>query len=138
MREYLALLRADLDLWRLGLWRAAERLPRVAAKPVGHKDAVHMARVAQAVRRSALYYRPGARCLPQALAVARLLRREGFPVTFVVAVRRFPFAAHAWVEWDEQVLTDRQAVRAEFIPILKNEPTEHLTHVKVPPVEATP
>lgn len=124
MREYLALLRADLDLFRLGLWRAAEGLPQVAPRPLSAQDVARMAHVARAVRAAALCYRPGARCLPQALAVARLLRREGFPVTFVVAVRRFPFAAHAWVECGERLLTDRQSVRAEFIPILERGPSD--------------
>jgi hypothetical protein len=122
VRSYLALVRADLDLWRLGVQRVANGLPNVRTEPASPHADRHVERVTKDVQRAALLYRPGARCLPQAIAIARLLRREGYPVSLVVAVRRFPFAAHAWVEYDGRVLTDRQEVRGEFAPILRNEP----------------
>jgi hypothetical protein len=43
-------------------------------------------------------------CLPRSLALFRYLRAEGVPAEHVIAVRRAPFAAHAWVESDGEAL----------------------------------
>jgi hypothetical protein len=122
MNAYVALVKADLDLALLGIHEVAARLPVVAYRQASSDEISAMLAVTSRVQGAALYYRPGARCLPQAVAITRLLRRHRYPVTFVVAVRRFPFAAHSWVECHEQVLTDRQDVRLEFAPILVNTP----------------
>jgi hypothetical protein len=122
MKLYLALVKADIDLFVRGINRVVASLPACSYRQVSPSDLESMRTIARAVKSVALYYRPGARCLPQAVATARLLRRRDFPVTLVVAVRRFPFAAHAWVECDGLVLTDRQAVRVEFRPLLVNQP----------------
>lgn len=48
---------------------------------------------------------PGARlCLPQAIAVATILRRHGVRGELVFGVRHHPFAAHAWVEVDGRIV----------------------------------
>lgn len=122
MTSYLALVRADLELALFGLQRVVGELPAVAARTLDAGEAKRMAEAVARVKRAALSYRPGARCLPQAVAITRLLRRAGYPVTLVVAVRRFPFAAHAWVECAGEILTDRQEVKREFRPILVSEP----------------
>jgi hypothetical protein len=122
MSGYFALVKADVDLLIRGVNRVVSRLPAVNDRAVTNAEIEAMRKTAQQVQEAALYYRPGARCLPQAVAIARLLRGQGEPVTLVIAVRRFPFAAHAWVECNERVLTDRQDVRLEFIPLLRNEP----------------
>ncbi|HEX7004560.1 MAG TPA: lasso peptide biosynthesis B2 protein [Trueperaceae bacterium] len=124
MRSYLALVKADLDLLLHGVNRTAANVPPASQRSASEHEIEEMRRVAENIQRVALYYRPGARCLPQAVAIARLLRRQGYPVTLVIAVRRFPFAAHAWVECQGQVLTDRQDVRLEFTPIVRNEPAQ--------------
>jgi hypothetical protein len=124
MNSYLALLNADLDLAVRGVQRVVATLAPVDYRATTVDETEEMRAVARNVQAAALYYRPGARCLPQAVAIARLLRRQGYPVTLVIAVRRFPFAAHAWVECDGQVLTDRQDVRLEFSAILRNTPRE--------------
>ncbi|MBI4410086.1 MAG: lasso peptide biosynthesis B2 protein [Gemmatimonadetes bacterium] len=42
---------------------------------------------------------PGrALCLEQSAAIHLLLRRRGIPVTLRLAVKPYPFSAHAWVE----------------------------------------
>lgn len=106
-------------------------LPDCCNREVTSAEMRSMRMCARQVQAAALYYRPGARCLPQAIAIARLLRRRGYPVSLVIAVRRFPFAAHAWVECDGQVLSDRQAVRREFTALVESLPI-------VRDVEATP
>ncbi|MEX2534139.1 MAG: lasso peptide biosynthesis B2 protein [Trueperaceae bacterium] len=123
MTCYLALVRADLELALFGVHNVIDRLPAVPLRPVTTEELTTMRAVAHRLQAAALYYRPGARCLPQAIAITRLLRWQQHPVTMIVAVRRFPFAAHAWVECEGQVLTDRQDVKLEFNPILSNTPT---------------
>ncbi|MEX2536936.1 MAG: lasso peptide biosynthesis B2 protein [Trueperaceae bacterium] len=123
MSFYLALVRADLELALFGVQGVIDTLPVVPLRQVTEEEQGDMRDLAQRVQTAALYYRPGARCLPQAVAITRLLRCQQHPVTMVVAVRRFPFAAHAWVECEGQVLTDRQDVKLEFNPILSNTPT---------------
>jgi hypothetical protein len=121
---YLALVSADFDLAVRGVQRVVASLPAVFAKATTVDELEEMSAIARKVQGAALYYRPGARCLPQAVAITRLLRRQSYPVTLTIAVRRFPFAAHAWVECAGQVLTDRQDVSLEFTPILRNIPSK--------------
>jgi hypothetical protein len=45
-------------------------------------------------------------CLLRSLALFRFLRNMGFPVEHCIGVQRFPFRAHAWVEYLGQVLLD--------------------------------
>ena len=64
-------------------------------------------RVLEAVRTASRYYhRRGLDCLPRSLAIYVLLRRQGVPATLRIGVKRFPFAAHAWVECLGEVLDD--------------------------------
>lgn len=64
-------------------------------------------RTLDAVRTASRYYhRRRLDCLPRSLAVYVLLRRQGVPATLRIGVKRFPFAAHAWVECLGEVLDD--------------------------------
>ena len=64
-------------------------------------------RTLEAVRTASRYYhRRGLDCLPRSLAIYVLLRRQGVPATLRIGVKRFPFAAHAWVECLGEVLDD--------------------------------
>jgi hypothetical protein len=119
---YFALLKADIDLLLRGVHSVVAALPACSYRQAGPSEIASMRAIARDVKSVALYYRPGARCLPQAVASARLLRCRDYPVTLVIAVRRFPFAAHAWVEYDGEVLTDRQDIKREFVPLVINEP----------------
>jgi hypothetical protein len=120
---YLALVKADIDLMLHGVHSVVAALPACSYREAGPSEIESMRAIARAVKSVVLYYRPGARCLPQAVAIARLLRRRDYPVTLVIAVRRLPFAAHAWVECDGQVLTDRQTVRSEYAPLMRAGPS---------------
>ena len=46
-------------------------------------------------------------CLARSLSLYRYLRSAGFPVEHVIAVRRIPFRAHAWVECEREIILDR-------------------------------
>lgn len=57
-------------------------------------------------------------CLPRSLALFVFLHRCGFQVRHRIGVRRYPFAAHAWVEYGATVLLDPAAAEdAGFVPL---------------------
>ena len=64
-------------------------------------------RTVEAVRTAGRYYhRRRLNCLSRSLAIYVLLRRQGVPATLRIGVKRYPFAAHAWVECLGEVLDD--------------------------------
>lgn len=46
-----------------------------------------------------------AKCLEQSLVVCWFMARRGVPAELVMAVRKYPFEAHAWARWDGVALT---------------------------------
>ena len=69
---------------------------------------------------SRCYYRRRLDCLPRALTLYVLLRCAEVAATLRIGVKRYPFAAHAWVEWRGEVLDEStNAWRHEpYVPIL--------------------
>lgn len=66
---------------------------------------VLIARVCRAVETSTkFYYRNQKDCLPNAILACYLMKKLGVPVKFCIGVTKFPFKAHAWVEYEEQVV----------------------------------
>ena len=64
-------------------------------------------RALAAVRTATRYYHRGRLdCLPRALATYLLLQRRGVSARLHIGVKRFPFAAHAWVECLGEVLDE--------------------------------
>ena len=62
-------------------------------------------RTLDAVRTATRYYwRRRLDCLPRAMTVYLLLKRRGIAATLHIGVKRYPFAAHAWVVHDGHVL----------------------------------
>jgi hypothetical protein len=90
--------RRDLRTVLLGL-RAAGA-PRATEYPVTTGR-----RLGRAVGRTLALLPADSRCLMQSLVLTRVLARRGIDTRLVIAVRPGKrFAAHAWVEHDEQAL----------------------------------
>ena len=53
-------------------------------------------------------------CVPRSLALFRFLRLVGLPVEHCIGVRRFPFAAHAWVEYRGHIVQDNPSRQLAF------------------------
>jgi hypothetical protein len=53
-------------------------------------------------------------CVPRSLALFRFLRLAGLPVEHCIGVRRFPFAAHGWVEYRGHVVQDDPSRQSTF------------------------
>lgn len=58
------------------------------------------------VAMAAAFYPGRARCLEQSLVLYYVMRRQGIPVTYCQGVRLYPFAAHAWIEYENEVVND--------------------------------
>lgn len=58
------------------------------------------------------------RCLPDSLALIGFLASYGHYPTLIFGVLAYPFAAHCWVQTDEQILNDAYGHAAQFHPIL--------------------
>jgi hypothetical protein len=56
-------------------------------------------------------------CLQRSAAICCLLRRYGHPALMVIGVRQIPFRAHAWVELDGRVVSDRPYLRQMYIVV---------------------
>jgi hypothetical protein len=53
-------------------------------------------------------------CVPRSLALFRFLRLAGLSVEHCIGVRRFPFAAHGWVEYRGHVVQDDPSRQLTF------------------------
>lgn len=95
-------IRARMDLRSAPLHEVLIDLP-AASRGRTTRDLVTHARAFDRARRW-VPVRP--RCLPDALAYARVARREGFAVDLVFGVKLHPFEAHCWVQSGSLVLTD--------------------------------
>ena len=99
--------------------RRMRRAMKEAAAMPAQRRIVHQ--VVEAVRTASRYcYRRRLDCLPRSLAIFVLLRRRGVPARLHIGVKRFPFAAHAWVECLGEVLDDsiHDWRHEPYVPIL--------------------
>ena len=80
------------------------RIEGIAATDAAELDDVRAAEYAVAMA-GALY--PGrAKCLEQSLTLYYLLRRQGVAASYCQGVQPYPFQAHAWIEYREEVIND--------------------------------
>lgn len=94
--------------------QAAERRSR----RMTHTDDAQAARLARGFEKCRQWYPFERRCLPDGLALYRLLADAGVRATLVIGVRTTPFAAHCWVQAGPWLLTDTRDMVAELTPIL--------------------
>ena len=71
--------------------------------------------ICSAVDRAAVFYFKRAWCLQRSALTTCLLRLRGVPAEMVIGVQKMPFAAHAWVEREGQVLNDLPMVQKRFV-----------------------
>jgi hypothetical protein len=90
---------------RQGLRGALVRL-RAADGPAQHGPPVATGRrLGRAVGRTLALLPADSRCLMQSLVLTRVLARRGIDTRLVIGVRPGTrFAAHAWIEYDDQAL----------------------------------
>lgn len=94
--------RARIDLRHNTLHEVLTALPSASRGRTTHDLLAH----ARAFDRARRFVPVRPRCLPDALAYARMARRAGFAVDLVFGVKLHPFEAHCWVQSGGLVLTD--------------------------------
>lgn len=115
------LVMTDVSLRVLGFERTCERYARAGRQqPQRHLSANERAtwagERAVVLARAARITPTRAVCLQQSLVLYRWLRRRGEPCELCIGVRKVgsALAAHAWVEYDGQVLNDAPSAVGEF------------------------
>ena len=66
-----------------------------------------LAELCRAVDLACIWYGKTVLCLQRSAAETCLLRRHGIPAQLVIGTQQIPFNAHAWVEVEGQVVSDR-------------------------------
>lgn len=105
MKAFICLLATKLALARHGFGATYHRY---ALLPIGTKS-VALNSVLSAFTRAENFFvarRAPQDCLLRSLALFRFLRSANIPAEHVIGVRRFPFNAHAWVEYNGSPLLD--------------------------------
>lgn len=109
----------------LGFHRVQSLVTRPSGPPTPpprHDWPEHARSTFEAVQKAtSFYYRRQKDCLPKALTTFYLLRRQGVPARLCYGVRKFPFAAHAWVEASGEILDDRPSRIATYTVIHQTE-----------------
>ena len=67
-------------------------------------------RVSSALELATIWYPKEILCLQRSAAAACLLRKYGIPAQMVIGAKQVPFKAHAWVEVQGLVVTDKPYV----------------------------
>jgi hypothetical protein len=79
---------------------------RVEATSTIAADTDTVRRAERAVATAGAFYPGRALCLEQSLALYLVLRSQGVAVTYCQGVQFHPFQAHAWVEYEGEVIND--------------------------------
>lgn len=83
-----------------------------------HQDFSSIALLHNAVQRARRWYPRHVNCVTGSAALALLMLEYGALPKFVVGIQKYPFYAHAWVEYDNLVVNDSQRVRERLAPII--------------------
>lgn len=113
-----ALTLMTLSLRTLGLRRSiavARRLTRQAAR-AAEPSGGYLERVVHKVDTAAAFFPGRALCLEQSLTLYLCLRRAGVMVDLFIGAQPYPFAAHAWVQYRDQLVGSSYDHVSKFIP----------------------
>jgi hypothetical protein len=117
---------AGLHLRLLGLkaalarWRTLRRRYARQSRPcASDDDDGEAARVAQGFADARIFLPVKQLCVPESLALARLLWRRGIDADVYFGVRLAPFMAHAWVQRGDMLLSDTLNTVGEYTPVFR-------------------
>nr|WP_284681710.1 lasso peptide biosynthesis B2 protein [Adonisia turfae] len=106
----------SLKFWGLKFTQAilVKLFPIPASPPPDHSH--RLITTTRMVQLAVKYCQPWANCLKKSLVLWSLLRAQGIDGQLRIGVRQDAqkFEAHAWVEWQDFILGDRQDVRERF------------------------
>ena len=73
-----------------------------------------LAELCRAVDLACIWYGKKVLCLQRSAAATCLLRRHGIPAQLVIGIQQIPFNAHAWVEVEGRIVSDRPYMREMY------------------------
>ena len=115
-RMYFEFLRLEIPLARRdfsSIYRSVQSC-RVSAWSNSRTTQADILRAADV---AAVLYFKEVKCLQRSTAVAKMLRKQGFPAELVIGVQHLPFRAHAWVEIGGIVVNDKPYVSQMYAVI---------------------
>ena len=116
-----ALIRADIALRRISLWRIAERIRREKSKPapdLRDPPPWDVESITKSFLRVRPWYPRNYVCLYDSLALMLLLESYRIRADWIFGVREDPFVAHCWVQHGETVLNDHFDRIRNYVPIM--------------------
>ena len=109
LKAYWKLIYFHLYLARGNFAALYERVRKYpVGKPVPGLDAQ---RICSAIDMACIWYWKEALCLQRSAATACLLKKYGVRAQMVVGAQQMPFKAHAWVEVNGRVVSDKPYMR---------------------------
>lgn len=113
LQAFLQLVRFDPLLIR-GNFAAIHK--KVRGSPIARSSAPasDVGQICAAVDLASVCYWHRILCLQRSAATACLLKRFGVPAQMVIGIQHFPFRAHAWVEVDGRVVSDKPDMHAVY------------------------
>lgn len=106
----------------IGYWRHLRN--RFARRSSLHdryegQAAAQAASIARGYQRARLLIPLRRLCVAESLALARSLWRRGIEADVYFGARMFPFAAHAWVQYDSLLLSDPISIVTDYQPVFR-------------------
>jgi hypothetical protein len=116
LRAYVELIRFGFHIQR-GNFSALHSAVRNCGVRMDATPAASWAELCRALDVACIWYWKRVLCLQRSAAATCLLRRHGIAAQLVIGTQQVPFNAHAWVEVDGQVVTDRPYMREMYVEL---------------------
>jgi hypothetical protein len=113
LRAYLKLIEIDVYLAKgnfAALYSTVRKYP--IGRTTDFPDATE--KICAAVDMACIWYWKEVLCLQRSAATACLLKRHGVPAQMMIGAQQMPFRAHAWVEVDGRVVSDKPYMREMY------------------------
>jgi len=127
IEAYILVLAVDIGLHLLGFWRVynliADKNRSRTGRPHPPEKQKEIDRISSLVRTACRNHFCRAECLHRSLVLYWLLTKRGFSVELCIGVRKDKgeFSAHAWLEYDGEVLKDSPLVRKVYSPMIRSQ-----------------
>jgi len=117
---FIPVLTAYLELIRFGFhirrknFAALHSVVRTRGVDQHTSGGTGLAELCRAADLACIWYGKRVLCLQRSAATTCLLRRHGIPAQLVIGIQQIPFNAHAWVEVEGRVVSDRPYMRKMY------------------------
>lgn len=114
LRAYLQLILTDIFLAHRN-FNALYRKVRDHAVADKSPSASEIEEICHAVDMACIWYWKQVLCLQRSAATACLLKSHGAKAQMIIGAQQVPFRAHAWVELDGRVVSDKPYMRDMYV-----------------------